>query len=65
MQIDGLIPFKSSSDRAMASLYFLRILISFYSFSIVKSTAIITSCALSAPKKTYFRFLGNSFRINP
>ena len=65
MQIDGLIPFKSSSDRAMASLYFLRILISFYSFSIVKSTAIITSCALSAPKKTYFRCLGNSFRINP
>ena len=27
MQIEGLIPFKSFTDQAMASLYFLRILI--------------------------------------
>ena len=64
MQIEGLIPFKSSIDQAMASLYFLRILISFYSFSTVKSAAMITSCALSAPKKTYFKCLGHSLRIS-
>ena len=65
MQIDGQVPFKSSTDQSMASLYFIRILISFYSFSSVKSATIITGCALSAPKKAYFRCLGNSFRINP
>ena len=46
MKIEGLIPFKSSTDQAMTSLYFLRILISFYSFYFVKSFAMITSCAL-------------------
>ena len=46
MQIKGLISFKSSTDQAMASLYFLRILISFCSFSTVKSAAMITGCAL-------------------
>ena len=65
MQIDGLVPFKSSTDQAIASLYFLRISISFFSLSSVKSVAIITGFDLSAPKKTYFGFLGNSFRINP
>ena len=65
MQIEGLIPFKSSTDQAMASLYFLIILISFYSFSFVKPVAMITRCALSAPKKAYFKCLGNSFRNNP
>ena len=45
----------------MASLYFLRILISLCSFASVKLAAIITSCALSAPKKAYFNCLGNSF----
>ena len=42
MQIDGLVPFKSSIDQAIASLYFLRISISFFSLSSVKSVAIIT-----------------------
>ena len=65
MQIDGLIPFKTSIDQAIASLYFLRISISFYSLSYVKSTTIIIGFDISAPKKTYFRFLGNSFILNP
>ena len=65
MQIEGLIPFKSSTDQAMTSLYFLRILIRFYSFSFVKPTAMITSCAISGPKNAYFKFLSNYFRINP
>ena len=65
MQIDGLVPFKSSIDQAMASLYFLRILISFCSISTIKSVAMIKSYALSAPKKTYLRCLGNSLRIKP
>ena len=51
MKIDGLVPFKSSTYQAMASLYFLRILISLCSFSFFKSAAIIIGCALSAPKK--------------
>ena len=65
MQIEGLVPFKSSTNQAMASLYFMRILISFCSFSFVKSAAMITGCALSTPKKAYLRCLGNSLRINP
>ena len=65
MQIKGLIPFKSSTDQAMTYLYFLRTPISFCSFSTIKSAAMITGCALSAPKKAYFRCLGNSLRINP
>ena len=65
MQIEGLIRFKSSTDQAMAYLYFLKICSSFLSFSFVKSVAMITCCALSAPKKTYFKCLGRSFIINP
>ena len=65
MQIEGLIPFKSSTDQAMTYLYFLRILISFYSFSTVKSATMIIGCAFSAPKNAYLRCLGNSLRINP
>ena len=65
MQIEGLIPFNSSIDQVMASLYLTRIPISFCSFSIVKSIAMITSCALSTPKKAYLRCLGNSLKINP
>ena len=65
MQIKGLIPFKSSTDQAMASLYFLRTLISFCSFSSVKSTTMITGYASSAPKKAYSKCLGNSLRISP
>ena len=51
MKTIGLIPFKSSIDQAMASLCFLRILISFCYFSFFKSAAIIIGCAFSAPKK--------------
>ena len=65
MQIEGLIPFKSSTDQAMTSLYFPRILISFCSFSTVMLATMITGCALSAPKKAYFICLGNYLRINP
>ena len=65
MQIDGLIPFKSSTDQAMAFLYFLRIPISFCSLSYIKSVAIITGFDLSIPKKAYLSCLGNSSRINP
>ena len=54
MQIDGLIPFKSSTNQAMVTLYFLRIPISLCFLSSVKSTAIITGFDLSALKKTYF-----------
>ena len=49
----------------MASLYFLRTMINLCSFSFIKLDAMITGCALSAPKKAYFKCLGNSFKINP
>ena len=65
MHIEGLIPFKSSTDQAMASLYFMRIPISLCYFSTVKSATMITGCALSTPKKAYLRCLGNFLRINP
>ena len=65
MQIEGLIPFKSSTDQAMASLNFMTIPICLCSFSIVKSVAMITTCAFLAPKKAYFKCLGTSFIINP
>ena len=65
MHIEGQIPFKSSTDQDMASLYFLRILISFCSFSYVKLVDTITGFDFSASKKAYFRCLGNSFRLNP
>ena len=65
MQIEGLIPLKSSTDQAMASLYFLRICSSFCYFSFVKSAAMIIGCALFAPKKRYFKCLVRSFKINP
>ena len=58
MQIDGLIPFKYSTDQAMTSSHFLRILISLCSFSTVKSAVIIKGCAFSTPKKACFRCLG-------
>ena len=58
MQIEGLIPFKSSIDKAITSLYFLRILTSFWSSSTIKSATMITSCAISAPKKEYFKVFG-------
>ena len=62
MQIEGLIPFKSFTDEAMASLYFMRIPISFYYFSTVKLAAMITTCALPAPKKA-FQVFGQFLQI--
>ena len=63
MQIGGLIPFKCSTNQVMGSLYFLRILISFYLFSYIKSAAMITGCTLPAPRNAYFKCWGNSLRI--
>ena len=65
MKIEGLIHLKSYTDLAMASLYFMRILISFSSFSTVKPSTMITGCAVLALKKEYFRSLGHSLRISP
>ena len=48
MQIEGPIPFKSSTDQAMTSLYFMRIPISLCSLSIVKSVAMIAGCSFSS-----------------
>ena len=65
MLIEGLIHFKSFTDQAMASLYFMRILINLCSFSSIKSADMIIGFDFSTPKKAYFRCLGNSFRLNP
>ena len=65
MQIEGLIPFKSSTGQGMTSLYFMRIPISLCTFSTIISATMITGCALSALKKAYFICLGNYLRINP
>ena len=65
MHIDGLIPFKSSIDQAMASLCCLRISTILCSFYEVKSTTMITGLDLSSLRKTYFKCLGNSFKISP
>ena len=64
MQIEGLIPFKSSIDQAIASFYFMRISNSFcYSSSV--SAVEITSFSFSGFKKAHFKCLGNSFNANP
>ena len=65
MQIEGLIPFKSSIDQAIASLYFLRIFNSFSSSSSVNAAEITTGFAFSGSKKAYFKCLDNSFNVNP
>ena len=65
MQIEGLIPFNSSTDQAIASLYFLRISNNFCSLCFVKSAYMITGFDFSASKKAYFKCLVNSFIINP
>ena len=65
MQIKGLIPFKSSTDQAISSLYFLRISSSFYSSSIVNAADIIKGFTFFGPKKAYFKCLSNSFKVNP
>ena len=65
MQIEGLIHFKSSTDQAIASLYFLRISINLCSSNSVNAADVITGFAFSGPKKAYFKCLGNSFKVNP
>ena len=65
MQIEGLIPFKSSIDQAITSLYFLRISNSFCSSCLVNAAEIITSFDFSGSKKPYFKCLGSSFKVNP
>ena len=55
MQIEGMIPFKSSIDQAIASLYFLRVSSSFYSSCLVNVDDIITSLAFFGSKKAYFK----------
>ena len=64
MQIEGLIPFKSSIDQAIASLYFLKISNSFYYSCSVNAADIITSFSYYGSKKAYFKCLGNSFKVN-
>ena len=49
MQIEGLIPFKSSTGQVIAFLYFLRICSSFCSFSSVKLAAMINGFDFSDP----------------
>ena len=65
MQIEGPIPFKSSTGQVITSLYFLRICSSFCSFSSVELVAMINGFDFSDPKKAYLRCLGNSFKISP
>ena len=52
--MEGLIPFKSSIDQKIASLYFMRVSSSFCSSDSVNVAEIITGFALSSYKKAYF-----------
>ena len=55
MQIEGLIPLRSSIDQAIASLYFL-IILSGCCYSFLFSVVdIITGFSTSGSKKAYFR----------
>ena len=54
MQMERLIPFKSSIDQAIASLYFLRVSSSLCSSDSVNAAEIIIGFALSCSKKAYF-----------
>ena len=64
MQIEGLIPFKSFIDQTIASLYFLIISKSLSSSCSVNAADIITGFVFFGSKKVYFKFLGNSFKVN-
>ena len=63
--MEGLIPFKSSTDHAIVSLYFMRISSSLCYLCSIKSADMITGFDFLASRKAYFMCLGNSFRINP
>ena len=65
IQIEGLIPFRSSIDQAIAFLYFLRISNSFFSASLVNPAEMMTGFAFSGCKKAYFKCSSNSFKIKP
>ena len=65
MQIEGLIPFKSFTNQAIASLYFLRISSSLCSSSTVNAADLIIGFTFLCLKKAYFKYLGNSFKVNP
>ena len=65
MQIEGLIPFKSSIDQGFASLYVLRVFSSFCSSRLVNPTEMITGFPFSGCKKAYFKCFGNSLSIKP
>ena len=65
MQIEELIPFKSSTGQAIAPLYFLRISSIFYSSSSFNATDIIKGLSFSGSKKAYFKCLGSSFKDKP
>ena len=65
MQLEGLIPCKSSIDQAIASMYFLRISSVCCFSSSVNAADIITCFAFSGSKKADFNCLGNSFKVNP
>ena len=54
MHMEGLIPFKSSIDQEIVSLYFLRVSRGLCSSDSIKATKIITGFALSSSKKAYF-----------
>ena len=62
---EGLIPFKSFIDQAIASLYFLRVSSSFCSFSLVNPAEMINGFPFSGCKKAYFKCSGNSLSIKP
>ena len=64
MQIEGLLPFKSSIDQAITYLYFLTISNSLCSLSSVNADEIITSLAFFGSRKAYFNCLGNSFKVS-
>ena len=55
MQIEGLIPLRSSIDQAIVSLYFLRIFNNLCSSFSVNAADIITGFAVSGSKKAFFR----------
>ena len=65
IQIECLIPFKSSTDQGIAPLYFLRISRGLCSSSSFNAADIITGLAFSSSKKAYFKCLGHSFKVNP
>ena len=52
--MEGLIPFKSSIDQKIASLYFMRVSSSFCSLDSVNPVEIITAFTLSGSKKAFF-----------